>query len=357
MGNDGLSHKILAIILSILFIILLYLLLWPVPIDPAQWNPPKAPNLSGVYEQNTHLALLERLSVGGFGPEDIAFDEQGRVYTGLQDGRIIRLENDSPPQLFADTGGRPLGLCFNHSGDLIVADADRGLLSISGNGLIRVLSTEAEGVPFRLTDAVDVAEDGTMYFSDASSKFFNQDYMYDLMENQPNGRLMAYYPGNGSTRVLLHDLHFANGVAVSPDQSYVLVAETNRYHILRYWLKGEKKGESDIFISNLPGFPDGVSSNGNDTFWVALIAPRDSDLDEVMLPNPFLRKVLMRLPSQFSAPKSYGFVLGLDKNGSVTHNLQDPSGAFRRITVARENDGMLYLGSLEEEEIGRLAIG
>lgn len=352
-----LSHKILSIIVSILFIILFYLLLWPVPIDPAQWDPPIAPNLSGVYEQNTLLAQLERLHAGGFGPEDIAFDEQRRIYTGLQDGRIMRLTDGSQPQLFADTGGRPLGLCFNSSGDLIVADADKGLLSISGNGSIKVLSTEAEGVAFKLTDAVDIAEDGTMYFSDASSKFFNQDYMYDLMENQPNGRLMAYYPGNGSTRVLLHGLHFANGVAVSPDQSFVLVAETNRYQILRYWQKGEKKGESDIFISNLPGFPDGVSSNGNDTFWVALIAPRDSDLDEVMLPHPFLRKVLMRLPSQFSVPKSYGFVLGLDENGSVTHNLQDPSGAFRQITIAREHGDMLYLGSLEEEEIGRLSIG
>jgi sugar lactone lactonase YvrE len=349
-------QKIFAGIFLIIGIILIYLLFWPVPISPAQWNPPEAPTLTGVYEPNTRLASAERLETGGFGPEDVAFDDQGKIYTGLEDGRIMRLQNGSQPQVFAYTGGSPLGLCFNPSGDLIVADADKGLLSISKEGSIRVLSTEAEGVPFKLTDGVDIAKDGTIYFSDASFKFSNKDYMYDLMENQPNGRLLAYYPSNNSTKVLLHDLHFANGVAVSSDQSFVLVAETNRYQILRYWLRGRNKSKSDIFISNLPGFPDGVSSNGNDTFWVALVAPRDRSLDDQLLPNPFLRKILMRLPSQFTASTPYGFVLGLNENGNVTYNLQDPLGAFKQITNAREYRGMLYLGTIGEESLGCLRI-
>jgi len=349
-------HKIFAGILLTVGIIFAYLLFWPIPINPSQWNPPEAPTLTGVYEPNNRLASVERLETGGFGPEDVAFDDLERIYTGLEDGRIMRLQNGSPPQVFAYTGGCPLGLCFTLSGDLIVADADKGLLSISRNGSIRVLSTEAEGVPFKLTDGVDIAKDGTIYFSDASSKFSNKDYMYDLMENQPNGRLLVYYPINNTTKVLLHALHFANGVAVSPDQSFVLVAETNRYQILRYWLHGQNKGRSDIFISNLPGFPDGVSSNGNDTFWVALVEPRDNDLDNLLLPNPIWRKIFMRLPSQFAALKPYGFVLGLNKNGNVTHNLQDPLGGFRQITNVREYKGMLYLGSIGEDSVGRLRI-
>ena len=83
------------------------------------------------------------------GPEAIAFSEEGLMYTANEDGRIIVLSRDgSNPYDFANTGGRPLGLKFNSQGDLIVADAYNGLLSVDMNGEITVLSTEFEGVPF-----------------------------------------------------------------------------------------------------------------------------------------------------------------------------------------------------------------
>ena len=118
-------------------------------------------------------------------------------------------------------------------------------------------------------------------------------YKADILEHQPNGRLLAYEPATKTTRVVLRDLRFANGVAVSPDQTFVLVCETARYRLHRVWLRGPKQGQSEIFIDNLPGFPDGVSSNGKDKFWLAVVAPRDATLDK-LLPHPFLRKIVYR---------------------------------------------------------------
>src|SRR5262249_5930564 len=147
----------------------------------------------------------------------------------------------------------------------------------------------------------------------------------DVIESQPNGRFLAYDPKTKTTRVLLDKIAFANGVAVSPDQTFVLVNETGRYRVHRVWLSGPKQGQSDIFIDNLPGFPDGISSNGKDKFWLALVTPRDATLDK-LLPHPFLRKIVMRLPAFLQpAPKRYSFVLGLDMNGRVVANLQDGS--------------------------------
>src|SRR5439155_11418475 len=135
-----------------------YLLLWPVPINPAAWTPPPAPELTGVYAQNSELAKIERLPVDGFAPEDVALDSRDRLYSGAADGRIFRFQPDGThPEVFANTGGRPLGLIFDHDGNLIVADANKGLLSISSNGAISVLTTEAEGIPFRCTNDLDVA--------------------------------------------------------------------------------------------------------------------------------------------------------------------------------------------------------
>lgn len=337
----------------------LYLLFWPVPISPAAWTPGVAPPLTGQYEQNFRLANIERLSLGeGFAPEDVAIDGQNRVYAGFDDGRIMRLRSDrTNPELFADTQGRPLGLKFDKGGRLIVADANKGLLAIDRDGAIKVLSTQADGLPFRCTNDLDIATDGTIYFTDASSKFPLSSYKADILEHQPNGRFLAYDPRNNSTRVVLNNIHFANGVAVSPDQSFVLVVETGRYRVHRVWLSGSRQGQSEIFIENLPGFPDGISSNSNDKFWLALVAPRDVALDK-LLPHPFLRKAVLRLPTFLQpAPKHYSFVVALDGSGRVIQNLQDGSDqCYAEIANVVEHGGFLYFGSIGESAIGRIAL-
>jgi sugar lactone lactonase YvrE len=339
--------------------VLLYLLFWPVPISPAAWTPPEAPSLVGQFERNSRLAGTQRLETGGgFAPEDVAVDAQGRIYGGVEDGRIVRLQADGThPESFANTHGRPLGLAFDRAGNLIVADANKGLLSVGTDGAITVLSTEANGIPFRCANDLDVAADGTIYFTDASSKFPVTLFIAEMLEHQPNGRFLAYDPKTKVTRVVLPKLHFANGVAVSPDQSFVLVVETAEYRVHRVWLKGPRQGQSEIFIDNLPGFPDGILSNGRDRFWLALVTPRDRVLDR-LLPHPFLRKIVMRLPKFLQpAPKRYSFVLALDMNGRVVENLQDGSkGCYAEIANVVEHNGMLYFGSIGESAIGRIQL-
>jgi sugar lactone lactonase YvrE len=352
------KRTILRSVVAIIFLVIVYLTTWPVPINPVAWTPPAAPELTGVYAQNFDLAKVERLHVDGFGPEDVAIDSQDRIYTGTADGRIFRFHPDGTrPEVFANTGGRPLGLIFDHDGNLIVADAIKGLLSIAQDGSIVLLTTQANDVPFRCTNDLDIAADGTIYFTDASFRFPLTQLKADLLEHQPNGRFMAYDPKTKQARVLLSDLYFANGVAVSPDQSFVLVDETGAYRVRRYWLIGPKQGQSDIFIDNLPGFPDGISSNGRDTFWLALVNRRDAALDG-LLPHPFLRKVVMRLPD-FLQPniKRYAFVLALDRSGRVVRNLQDPSPqSFTQIANVVEHKGNLYFGSIGESAIGRMRL-
>jgi sugar lactone lactonase YvrE len=344
---------------ALVAIAVLYFLFWPVPISPLAWTPPTAPPLTGAYQQNNLLSGIERLALvptgTGFKPEDVALDAENRIYAGLDDGRIMRLQADgTSPQVFSNTYGRPLGLAFDPNGNLIVADAIKGLLSIAPDGSVTVLTTGADGVPFGCTNDLDVAADGTIYFTDASSKFPLSNFTADLLEHRGNGRFLGYDPKTKTTRTLLSDLSFANGVAVSPDQSFVLVVETGAYRIHRVWLGGPKSGQAEIFIDNLPGFPDGLSSNGRDKFWLALVTPRDETLDK-LLPRPFLRKVVMRLPKFLQpAPKRYSFVLGLDLNGGVTDNLQNGSpDCYAQIANAVERQGALYFGSIGESTVGR----
>lgn len=77
---------------------------------------------------------------------------------------------------------------------------------------------------------------------------------------------MAVNEFEGEKMIFVGELGFANGVAFGPDEAYLLINETMRYRITRSWLSGEKSGQTDIFIENLPGFPDNLSYNDEGLF-------------------------------------------------------------------------------------------
>ncbi len=338
-------------------LLLLYLFFWPVDIDPAVWEPPVDEGLIGDYLPNIILSNVELFGVGdGIGPEDIDVDSEGRIYAPYEDGRILRYDsNGKNSELFVNTGGRPLGMEFDANGNLIVCDGLKGLLSVSPEGQLTTLATEANDVPFGFTDDVDIATDGIIYFSDASYRWAIKDYRSDIIEHIPYGRLLAYNPNTKESTVILNDLYFANGVAVSPDQSFVLINETSEYRIQKVWISGEKSGTSEILMDNLPGIPDGISSNGKGIFWVAFPSKRKEIIDN-LAGKPFVRKMVMRLPESMQpAPDRFGFIIGIDGEGNVIHNLQDPNPeSFSPITSVEEHEGYLYLGSLTFEGFGRI---
>lgn len=330
-------------------------IVWPSPVDPIAYRPPPKPACKGALAANSLLEGAELLGLGKInGPEDVDVDTQGRVYGGTRDGKIMRIDPDGALETFADTHGRPLGLHFDATGNLVVCDSYKGLLRIDTKGKITVLATEAEGVAFKFTDDLDIARDGMIYFSDASDTFTQENYLFDLLEAKPHGRLCRYDPGTGKVSVLLKGLYFANGVALSKNEDFVLVNETYRYRIQRYWLKGPKAGTSDLFIDNLPGFPDGVSANRRGTFWVALFTVRN-DLMDKLHPFPFLKRQVAKMPrSLWPKPLAYGLVLALDEEGRITQSLHEPTGKhLKEITSVEEHANFLYLGSLHNDRIGK----
>lgn len=222
---------------------------------------------------------------------------------------------------------------------------------------VQPATDEVNGEKMIFVDDVDVASNGTVWFTDASTRFDQHDYVLDITESRPSGRLLSWDPDTGETTVHVEELGFANGVALGPGENYVLVNETMRYRIRRYWLTGEKAGQTDIFVDNLPGFPDNLSYNGEDLFWVALVYPRDRTIDGIM-PRPFLRKIIMRLPEalRVSEPDPLALVIALDQNGDVVHNLQDHSGHYHTVTSVNEADGFLWLGSLIQPHAARVPV-
>ncbi|MBW2608467.1 MAG: SMP-30/gluconolactonase/LRE family protein [Deltaproteobacteria bacterium] len=342
---------------------IVYFVAWPVPVSPVAWEAPLNPGYTGPFAVNNRLKGIETFAIAGnHGPEDIALDAQGRIYAATHEGNIVRLDPDgSNSENWVNTKGRPLGIDFDRQGNLIVADAFRGLLSITPNGEISELATIADGIPIRYADDVDVAADGKIYFSDASTKFGAKESggtyegsLLDLMEHGGHGRLIVYDPTIREAKTLLDGLNFANGVAVSHDQSYVLVNETGSYRVIRFWIAGQKKGQFETFIGSLPSFPDNISTGHNGRYWIAFISPRNPLLDNLST-KPFMRKVIQRMPA-FLRPQAvaYGHIIAIDDNGKVVQDLQDPDGSYPINTGVTETEEYLYIGSLVTPVLGRL---
>ncbi len=335
-----------------------WLLLAPVPIEPQSWVAPPPPPRSGVLAPNDRLRAAVRVGAGDApGPEATAFDAAGAIHAGLADGRVVRIDpRTGAVATVARTGGRPLGLAFAADGTLYVGDGVKGLLRVDpSSGAATTIATGAGGVRFGFTDDVCVGGDGTVYFTDATSRFGPGAYRDDILEHRPTGRLLSWDPASGTIAVLLSGLQFANGVALAGDGSYLVVAETGAYRLRKVWLDGPRRGTAEPFAENLPGFPDNVTwSPDRRVFWVALW-PRVPAVD-VLAPWPFLRKVVRRLPRALQPdPAPHAWVVAVDESGRVVDSLEWLSpAAFFPVTSVRERDGVLWLGSLEQDGIARI---
>ena len=346
------KHALVRLALAILLCAVLGFLAWPAPFHAQAWRPSPLPPLHFTDDLSASV-LWGRGEIHG--PEDVAVDARGRVYTGLADGRIVRLDGQSV-QTLARTGGRPLGLILVDAQHLVVCDAWRGLLRVGiDDGRVEVLSHAAEGLPFGFTDDLAAAADGRIYFSDASSRWHQPDYMMDLLEGHPYGRLLVYDPQTRQTHTLLRGLYFANGVAMTPDDAAVLVVESFRYRIRRYWLKGAAAGTTDIFADNLPGIPDNIDVDARGHVWVALPTPRRFDID-AMMASRWLRERTALLPLWLRpGPSHVGLLAELDAQGHLLHLHRDADGEhLRMITSVLPDHDRLIIGSLENDRVGVL---
>ncbi|MEM7763074.1 MAG: SMP-30/gluconolactonase/LRE family protein [Pseudomonadota bacterium] len=349
-----------------------YLLLWPTNVAPVAWTTTADAGFTGQFAVNSRLSNADTLSLGAFsGPEDIVAAREGErvtLFASSAQGAILKIDPESGDiEVFAQTGGHPLGMERQADGTLIVADAHRGLLSISPDGDVTTLADSHDGVPLQFTDDLDIAPDGIIYFSDASLRFGAEAIgsplaasELDILEQSATGRVLAYDPTDETTTVVATDLSFANGVALTADGESLLVAETGRYRVHKIALRDQRRDTRSTVLDNLPGFPDNINrgpdlSDGTATYFLGLAAPRVPVLDD-LADRPFVRKVISRLPAALKpAPVHYSFVMQFTEDGRVLQTWQDPDGFLITTTGGiAPGDGYLYVSSVSDNKIGRV---
>ena len=347
-----------------------YLSLWPIPVQPVRWNAPAEPGYIGPHAVNNKLAGLKLIPLGGeAGPEHVVLARDGKLYAAVASGNILRMNPDGTAQeVFANTGGRVLGFDFDAAGNLITADSVKGLLAISPERKITVLADQVGGDPIRYADAVVVARNGKVYFSDASARFAPAQWggtfeaaVLDIIEQACTGRILEYDPASKTTRIVARGLSFANGVALSKDEQTLFVAETGKYRVWKIAVAAanldvaQGSPQASVLFDNLPGYPDNLMRGQDGKIWLGFSGPRSKEVD-AMADNPFLRAVTMRLPrALWPLPRAYGHVMAFTEDGKVVADLQDPSGAYPESTGVTETVDRLYVQNLHLKVLGWLA--
>ena len=302
-------------------------------IQPAKWQPP-----TPVAKPPAHnLPQLNILPVPGAGPEDALFVDDA-IYTGLEDGRIVKVSFDGwQIEVVADTGGRPLGL-EQHPDGILICDAEQGLLLLGPEGVTTLVAKGEHGL--RVCNNAAVAADGTVYFTDSSQRFDLEHWTADIIEHSGTGRLLRRDP-DGAVEVLVEGLQFANGVALTED--FLAVAQTGLYCVDRVWLKD---GTHEPWITNLPAFPDNISEGDDGLVWVTMASARKPALDKTA-GQPFLRKVIWALPEALHPkPDNLVWVRAYDPEGNVVHEFCGEHEQFYMCTGVRARGGKVAMGSL-----------
>lgn len=339
------------------------------------------PDWSIVPKERDRENLLQRSEIRFLnqvqGPESVAFDPLGRgPYTGVADGRILFWNGekwtdfactssnrselcDPKPSPFGylkneHICGRPLGLRFDKkSGDLYIADAYLGLMKVGpGGGVATSLVTEAEGVPLRFTNDLDLDDEGNVYFTDSSTKYQRRNFLQLVFSGDDSGRVLKYDPNTKKTTVLVRNLQFPNGVSLSKDGSFLVFCEGSIGRLRRYWLKGEKAGTSEVFAI-LHGFPDNVRTNEKGEFWVAVHCHRNL-YTHLCARYPKLRTWVLKLPIsaqiQFMIHIGgwpHGIVVKYNEEGKLMQILEDRQGkVVKAVSEVEERDGKLWMGSV-----------
>ncbi|CAB4313541.1 unnamed protein product [Prunus armeniaca] len=324
--------------------------------------------------QKSEIKFLNQVQ----GPESVAFDPLGRgPYAGVADGRVLFWNGQSWTD-FAYTSphrsdicspkpsplsylknehicGRPLGLRFDKkTGDLYIADAYFGLLKVGPEGgLATPLTTEAEGVPLRFTNDLDIDEEGNVYFTDSSTTYQRRNFMQLVFSAEDTGRVLKYNPTTKETTVLEKNLQFPmkSGNYWFPENLYKFHFKSCR-RLRKYWLKGEKAGTSEVFAV-LPGFPDNVRTNENGDFWVAVHCRRNLYTHLCAL-FPQIRKFLLKLPISAKIQflihiggRPHAVVVKYSPEGKILQILEDSQGkVVKAVSEVEEKDGKLWMGSV-----------
>lgn len=199
------------------------------------------------------LAELRRVSAGCLGAEGPVISQDGRIFmVASETGWILEvLINERATQPLIHTGGIPAGLQVDHNNDLWVADMQRGILRVTLEGQLSPEVTSFMNAPMRGCNDLAFDQKGNLYFTAPAGS----------SATEKTGEVFCRLR-EGDVLRLDTGYAFSNGIALSPDDTQLLVAETFTKTIWCYDLPWPGGASNKRRWATLPGDhfggPDGM---------------------------------------------------------------------------------------------------
>ena len=201
----------------------------------------------------------ERLATGFVFTEGPLWHPDGFYYfVDVRASKLYRLVPGRSPELVREKTGGGNGTTFDLAGRLVICEGDnRRVTRTSADGRIDVLMDRFEGKRLNRPNDVVCRSDGSVYFTDPGLRV-------PLPERElPYAGVYRVAPDGGSS--LVADFEYPNGLAFSPDERLLYVANTRwaQYiHVLELDASGAKVLRRRIFADmssdETDGVPDGM---------------------------------------------------------------------------------------------------
>lgn len=195
---------------------------------------------------------------------------------------------------------------------------------------------------------VTETSDGTIYFTESTSKFHYEHFAGAILEARGRGSLFRLAT-DGTVTTLVTGLYFTNGVTVTADGSALVFAETQGRRLSKYWLSGPATGTVTPLAEHLPGMPDNISTGSDGRIWVALVSPVNAAAEKLAPRSPLLRQLVWRLPDALQPRiKPQVWVVAFDPDtGAPAGGVRMTHPDFGVVTGVVESDGRLWMSSIE----------
>ena len=321
-----------------------------------------------VWTINRVLTDAEPIGIGQIeGAEDCALDDDGNMYCGDRRGWIWRFRaGEQRGEVFARTGGLPLGHTWDLGGNLLVAVGGIGVYRILPDGSTELVANQTrrsrlslhDDSAIRFADDLDVTADGAIFLSDFSTRINAADYQLELVEYRPNGRIIRVDP-DGSTDVVVDNYVFPNGVCTSQDGQSVLIASTGLFRVDRLWVSGPKQGQFEPVLENLPGYPDNINRSSDGNYWMSFVAMRTPTSDLFLRWPAVRRRMTKELPpDDWIVPQlNVSCVIKFTDAGEVLKVWWDATlEKYPMVTSINEHEGYLYLCGIQNNRVGKLTL-
>jgi gluconolactonase len=243
--------------------------------------------------------VLETVCGGFIFTEGPLWDPRdGSLYfSDIPANKLYRWTQAGGAQVFRNPSGKSNGLTWDLQGRLTACEHLNRRVSRTGpDGAVVSLTERRGGKLLNSPNDLVFRSDGVMFFSDPPYGLQSAEFGEIREQEQPLNGLYSLRPGSSEPELLVDDFERPNGLAFSPDERVLYVADTPRYHVRRFNVAGDGSlsgGEVFVQLAEEQGVgrPDGmkvdvagnVYTTGPGGLWI--LAPCGTILAQLLFPE------------------------------------------------------------------------